>query len=270
MQRSLIAFMTDYGHRDGFVGVCHGVVASLSPETRVIDLSHDVPPQDVRHGAVVLARAARHFPPAVYVGVVDPGVGSARRGIALRAGESVLIGPDNGLLVPAAERLGGIDEVHELTNSSWWLSDSDLTFHGRDIFVPVAARISAGAPLESAGEPVKPTELVRLPAPRAEFDDRTRTLTAEVTYVDGFGNVQLAGELPATEDSIGPVEVRVGDATRVVARARPAEVFDEVPAGDLLLYHDSDGRLALAVNRGRAADLLGVRGGDTVRLEVTR
>ncbi|MFD2083087.1 hypothetical protein SAMN05421678_103309 [Actinopolymorpha cephalotaxi] len=277
----LIAFLTDYGTRDGFAAVCHGVAATRAPSARVLDLTHDVPPQDVRHGSVVLARVARHLPPAVYVAVVDPGVGTTRRGLALRAGTSVLVGPDNGLLPPAADVLGGVSDAYALTNTTLWLPAVDRTFHGRDVFMPVGAFLAAGGALGEVGDQVAAGSLVRLPAP-----GRTRTatsLTCEVTYVDHYGNVQLAGD----EDDLvvlrdwaaqgwvdievtGPGPARAGEPGEPGApggvrdRARVGRAFGDVPAGELLAYLDSDRRLALAVNEGSAAARLRVRGGAVI------
>ncbi|SDS23100.1 SAM hydrolase/SAM-dependent halogenase family protein [Actinopolymorpha singaporensis] len=275
----LIAFLTDYGTRDGFAAVCHGVAATRAPSARVLDLTHDVPPQDVRHGATVLARVARHLPPAVYVAVVDPGVGTARRGLALRAGSSVLVGPDNGLLPPAADVLGGVSDAYALTNGELWLPEVDRTFHGRDVFMPVGAFLAGGGSLGDVGEQVAVDSLVRLPAPA-----RTRTaasLTCEVTYVDHYGNVQLAGDAAdlavlgewaaqgwVDVATAGPEEAREpgapGEGEGVRDRARVGRAFGDVPAGELLTYLDSDRRLALAVNEGSAAARLRVRGGSLV------
>jgi S-adenosylmethionine hydrolase len=262
-----IGFLTDYGTRDGFVAVCHGIIATIAPEVRVHDLSHDVPPQDVRHGAAVLARVVRYFPPAVQLAVVDPGVGTARRGLALRAGHSLLVGPDNGLLLPAAEVLGGVVEAYALTNPDRWLPTTDATFHGRDVFAPVAAFLAAGGALEDVGTPTDPAGLVRLPAVRLEVTEDAPV--GEVTYVDVYGNVQLAGgpsELAAAADLArhGQVAVRAGT---VSARAAVATTFGDVPGGELLVYQDADGRLAIAVNGGSAARRLGVTTGDVVRIE---
>jgi S-adenosylmethionine hydrolase len=283
----LIAFLTDYGTRDGFAAVCHGVAGTRAPSARVLDLTHDVPPQDVRHGAAVLARVARHLPPAVYVAVVDPGVGTARRGLALRAGTSVLVGPDNGLLPPAAEVLGGVSDAYALTNPKLWLPEVERTFHGRDVFMPVGAYLAGGGPLAEVGEPVAEDSLVRLPVPV-----RTRTaaaLTCEVTYVDHYGNVQLAGDeadlgVLAEWAAQGRVDVSTAEPAEpaeaggsggaggssgsggVRHRARVGRAFGDVPAGDLLAYLDSDRRLALAVNQGSAAARLRVRGGSLVKV----
>jgi S-adenosyl-L-methionine hydrolase (adenosine-forming) len=262
----LIAFLTDYGTRDGFVAVCHGILARAAPETRVLDVSHEVPPQDIRHGATVLARVARHLPPAIYVGVVDPGVGTSRRGVALLAGPSLLLGPDNGLLIPAAEVLGGVREAYAVSNVAIWAPDVDPTFHGRDVFAPVAGHLASGGEVARVGEPLPPSELVRLPEPRCELVDDV--LTAEVTYLDRYGNVQLAAgpaELTAVAafGAQGAVDVQVGD---LVDRARVGRTFADVAAGELVVYLDSDGRLALAVNCGDAGARLHARPGDVVRL----
>ncbi|MET9019748.1 SAM-dependent chlorinase/fluorinase [Actinopolymorpha sp. NPDC004070] len=281
----LIAFLTDYGTRDGFAAVCHGVAATRAPAARVLDVTHDVPPQDVRHGSVVLARVARHLPPAVYVAVVDPGVGTARRGLALRAGTSMLVGPDNGLLPPAADVLGGVTDAYALTNPALWLPEVERTFHGRDVFMPVGAFLAGGGPLGEVGDQVDAGSLVRLPAPA-----RTRTaasLTAEVTYVDHYGNVQVAGDeadlalladwaVQGWVDVVAAAPVRTvqtgeaagagqaGEPGGVRDRARVGRAFGDVPAGELLAYLDSDRRLALAVNEGSAAARLRVRGGSLV------
>lgn len=263
---NLIALLTDYGTRDGFAAVCHGVIAQAAPEARVVDISHDVPPQDIRHGATVLARVAAYFPPAIYLAVVDPGVGTTRRGLALRAGPSLLVGPDNGLLVPAARQLGGVSEAYALTNVALWLPDADRTFHGRDVFAPVAAYLARGGPLKEVGEAVDVDGLVRLPMPRCRVEGDV--VTCEVTYVDRYGNVQLAGgtsEVALVRDwaGHGRVEVEVGE---VRDDAAVASTFGDVPDGELLVYQDSDGRLALAVNNGDAARRLRAVTGDLVTL----
>lgn len=263
----VLAFLTDYGTHDGFVGVCHGVIASTAPDARVIDVSHDVPPYDVRHGAAVLRRVAPYFPPAVYLAVVDPGVGTARRAVVLRAGPSMLMGPDNGLLLPAADALGGVSEAYALTNPAWRLPAVGATFHGRDVFAPAAARLVAGAPITDAGAPVPAAELVRLPPPTRSV--RAGELDCASTYVDRYGNVQLAATA-ADLDVIGArPEARVTVSSRsVVATAVVARTFGDVGPGELVVYTDSDGQLALAENTGDAAGRFGIRAGDPVRLTV--
>src|SRR5262249_25706962 len=159
----------------------------------VIDIAHTVPPQDVARGAEVLARAAPYIAPAVFVGVVDPGVGTARRAVAVVAGDTgdtVLVGPDNGLLMPAAAALGGAGRAFELTNAGLWLHPVSQTFHGRDIFAPVAAHLTQGVAVENVGRAIPTPTLVRLPSPRNEVS--AGAIRTEVTGIDVFGNVQLA------------------------------------------------------------------------------
>ncbi|MBE1487962.1 SAM hydrolase/SAM-dependent halogenase family protein [Plantactinospora soyae] len=252
-----LSLTTDYGLSDGFVAACHGVVARIAPAVRMIDVTHLVPAGDVAQGAAVLAQTVPHLPPGVHVAVVDPGVGTARRGIAVRTPGGLLVGPDNGLLPWAAEALGGVTEAVELTNPEWF-PDVSRTFHGRDVFAPAAARFALGAALVEAGPPIDPTGLVRLPDPLVAEGDGW--LEAGVLTVDHFGNVQLAAP-GSTLDRFGSV-VRIGD-LRVIRGA----TFGDAPPGELVAYRDSAGRLALAVNGGRAADVLGVAAGDLLRLE---
>src|SRR2546421_1272866 len=185
-----ITLTTDYGLSDGFAGVLHGVIATQAPWVRVVDVTHQVPPGDVSRGAAVLAQAVGYFPPAVHVGVVDPGVGTARRAVAIETPRGLLVGPDNGMLTGAADVLGGVVSVVRLANSSWFRAQVSNTFHGRDVFAPVAARLAAGVPLADAGPPLDPATLVRLPEPVVQVGDGY--LEAEVLTVDRFGNVQLA------------------------------------------------------------------------------
>lgn len=253
-----ISLTTDYGTFDGFVAACHGAIARIAPEVRVIDVTHHVPPADVARGAAVLAQTAPYLPLSVHCAVVDPGVGTARRGIAIATPNGVLVGPDNGLLIWAAEALGGIDEVVELANKDWFAGDISRTFHGRDVFAPAAARIAAGAPLSEAGPPVDPGTLVRLPDPVVAVGDGW--LEAEVLTVDRFGNVQLAAT-GATLTGLGTDLIIAGN-----VRARRGTTFQDVKAGDLLVYEDSAGHVAIAVNGGRAVVVLSVRPGDVVRV----
>ncbi|MEH0935151.1 SAM hydrolase/SAM-dependent halogenase family protein [Micromonospora psammae] len=252
-----ISLTTDYGLGDGFVAACHGVIARIAPAARVIDVTHLVPAADVRRGAAVLAQTVPHLPYGVHVAVVDPGVGTPRRGIALVTPGGLLVGPDNGLLPPAAAALGGVTAAVELTNPEWLAPEVSRTFHGRDVFAPVAARLALGAPPSDAGPPVDPSTLVTLPAPVARRDGDGWTV--EVLTVDHFGNVQLAAG-PDLLDALG-------DAPRVAGHpAVRGRTFGDAPAGALVFFVDSAGRPAVAVNGGRAADLLGVAPGDLVRL----
>lgn len=244
----MLTFLSDYGPGDEYVGVVHGVIARIAPDVRVLDLGHGVPAQDVRTGARRLARALPFVPPGVHLAVVDPGVGGSRRAVALRASERWLVGPDNGLLIAAAERFGGIDEAFDVGESPWRLEPVSATFHGRDIFAPVAAHLALGEPPQS---PIDPAGLVRLPELHARREGDT--VVAHVLEVDSFGNLRLDAEPGAFTSAAG----------RPVSAAR---TFGDVEPGGLLLYADSDGGLALAVNGGSAAALLGVRAGDEIRL----
>jgi S-adenosylmethionine hydrolase len=263
-----ITFLSDYGLADEFVGVVHGVIARLAPDARVIDLGHGVPRQDVQAGARMLERALPYAPAGVHLAVVDPEVGANRRAIALRTQEDdrLLVGPDNGLLVPAAERFGGVAEAVEISASAWRLEPVSATFHGRDVFAPVAARLARGEPLAEAGPPLAASELVALERsqPRQERD----ALVAHVVAADTYGNAIL----DATHADLMERGLRLGDAVAARTGGRRvrgvvARTFSDVGAGALLLYEDAGGALALAVNGGDAAALLGVRTGDEVRLE---
>jgi S-adenosylmethionine hydrolase len=253
-----ISLTTDYGTFDGFVAACHGTIARIAPDVRVIDVTHHVPPADVSRGAAVLAQTAPHLPPSVHVAVVDPGVGTSRRGLVVTTPRGLLVGPDNGVLIWAAEELGGIDAAYELVNKDWLLGDVSRTFHGRDVFAPAAAYLSGGAAPAEAGPAVDPAVLVRLPDPVVTIGDGW--IESEVITVDRFGNVQLAatGEVLT---GLGPALLVNGN-----VRARRGTTFADVGPGDLLVYEDSAGRVAIAVNNGRAVVVLSVRPGDLVRI----
>jgi S-adenosylmethionine hydrolase len=260
-----VTFLSDYGLQDGFVGVCRAAILEAAPDARVIDLTHLVPPQDVRRGAAVLATSVPDLPPAVHLAIVDPGVGGPRRAVAVLAGRSILVGPDNGLLPPAADALGGAVAAVTLTTGTWFRQPVSATFHGRDVFAPVAGRLAAGAPLQAAGEPLDPAALVRLPAPRHEVEDGK--LTAEVIDVDGFGNAALAaGTAAAASAGLAPgVPVRVFAGGRGAGvEAAFCQTFSDVAAGQPLVYLDSAGRVAVAVRGGSAASVLGLAPGALV------
>src|SRR5919201_2979857 len=185
-----VTFLSDFGLEDGFVGTCHGVIKRIAPEVQIIDLTHGIPPQGVLHGALVLAKALEYVPPGVHLAVVDPGVGTARRPLALEDGEGRLyVGPDNGLLVPAAEAGGGIAAAHELANPRYALQPVSRTFHGRDLFAPAAAHLALGVPPAELGPPLDPEVLVRIDLP--EPDVGPSRIRATVLGVDRFGNEQL-------------------------------------------------------------------------------
>lgn len=257
-----ISFLTDYGLADGFVAACHGVIAAIAPEARVLDVTHLVPPQDVRRGAAVLAETVAYLPPGVHLSVVDPGVGTGRRAVVLVTRDRVFVGPDNGLLIPAVEVTGGVRVAHVIADPRLWRHPVSRTFHGRDVFAPVAAYLARGVPAAAVGPPLDPATLVRLPGPVRRRDGDV--LVVEVLTVDGFGNAQLAagpGDLDLSPDG--------GVLLEAVGRQHAlwyTGAFADVPAGAPLLFVDSVGRLALAVNGGSAAVRFGVRAGDVVRL----
>jgi S-adenosylmethionine hydrolase len=252
-----ISFTTDYGLSDGFVAACHGVIARLAPTVRVIDVTHLISPADVSHASVVLAQAVPHLPPAVHIAVVDPGVGTARRAVAVETAESVFVGPDNGLLPAAADAVGGPRRAYVLDRPDWFAATVSPTFHGRDVFAPVGARLAAGGDITDVGTEINPDTLVRLPEPVVLVGDDW--LEAEVAAVDRFGNVQLAAPASAL-DRLGEL-LRVGGVT-----AHRAVTFGDAKSGALVVYADSADRVAVAINGGRAVVALGVTPGDVLRI----
>ncbi len=263
-----ITFLSDYGADDEFAGVCRAVIARIAPDSRVIDLGHGIRRHDVAHGAAVLAASLPFAPAGVHLAVVDPGVGSARRAVAIRVAEAdrLLVGPDNGLLGPAIERFGGTVEAVDISLSPVCLKPVSTTFHGRDLFAPVAAHLARGAAPSALGEPLDPAGLVDLERPAPEVDPGTR-LAATVSHVDGFGNVTLiaSGEHAAQAglERGRSLTVAAGD---TVHDAVYASTFADVPEGGLIAYLGSAGALALAVNLGSGAERLGVSAGDVVEL----
>ncbi|GGM49795.1 hypothetical protein GCM10012275_20840 [Longimycelium tulufanense] len=264
-----VSFTTDYGLDDGFVAACHGVLARLAPRARVIDVTHLVPPQDVRRGAAVLAQTVPALPPAVHLAVVDPGVGTSRRGIVVATPGGVLVGPDNGLLLPAAEALGGVTAAHELADPTYWAPTVSSTFHGRDMFAPVTAHLVLGVPPMRFGPVLDADDLVRLPEPVARA--RPGRLTAEVLSTDHFGNVQLAASRAHLAEAGlrpgSPVQVSVGTTT---VPATVGTTFGDVPIGELVVFVDSADLVAIARNGGSAADWLETHRDHDIMIEATR
>lgn len=293
-----VFFLSDYGRRDEFVGVVHAVLRRLAPGAVVVDLTHDVPPFDVRSGAAALARAFPHLGPGVVLAVVDPGVGGPRRAVALEVPEGPgprwLVGPDNGLLLPAARAAGGVERVVALpppghpgyvpagtppAPGGWpGVSEGSATFDGRDLFAPVVAALCGGADLVGLGMPLDPSTLVRVADPVVEEgtrEDGRRLLRAEVTWVDRFGNVQLAAAGDAVPLTVPRVAVAVaarpqvagppagtgGDDPEPVRRVR---AFSDLSPGEPGLLADSNGHLALVVGEGSAAARFGVGAGALV------
>lgn len=263
----LITFLSDYGLQDEFVGICHGVMARLCPQARIIDLSHGIRRHDTLGGALGLAGALPYVPVGVHLAVVDPDVGAERRAVALRlADERLLVGPDNGLLWLAAEQSGGVVEAADIARSPFRLEPVSATFHGRDIFAPVAARLAGGASLAQAGEPLDPDELVVLELPRPQLKDGV--LRAHVLYVDRFGNAALNVD----HEDLAQAGLKLGRGVELVteagatATAHYARTFADVPEGGLLVYEDAYRRLALAVSHGDAARRLSVSVGDELQI----
>ena len=259
-----ISFLSDYGLGDEFVGVVKSVVRSIAPEVAVIDVTHDIAPHDVRAGGLALARSAQYLVPGVVLAVVDPGVGGARRAVAVEVGDgtSVLVGPDNGLLAPAVAMVGGASRAVELTAEQYRLPSPGPTFAGRDVFAPSAAHLCLGADLADLGTPIPVHSLTPGVVPVSRVDgDR---IYAEVLWIDRFGNLQL---------NLDPAEVEpLGDALRLIAgdvgrNAHRVSSFSELGAGELGVLVDSYGLVAVAVNRGSAALELNCVEGDSITVE---
>jgi S-adenosyl-L-methionine hydrolase (adenosine-forming) len=262
----VITFLSDYGVQDDFVGVCHGVIARICPAARVIDLTHGVGRHDVRAGALILESTLPYLPVGVHLAVVDPDVGAARRAVALRlADDRVLVGPDNGLLSLAAGQAGGVVEAVEIAHSRFRLEPVSATFHGRDIFAPVAAHLAAGVPFAEVGEPCDPAGLVRLSLPEPELMEGL--VVAHALYVDRFGNIGLNlghEELAAFGFKLGRavwIETPGGEVKLTYART-----FADVPEGEPLAYEDAYRRLSIAISHGNAAEQLGIATGDELRV----
>jgi S-adenosyl-L-methionine hydrolase (adenosine-forming) len=260
-----ITFLSDFGLKDDFVGTCHGVIKRIAPETQIIDITHGIPAQAVLQGALVLANTVGFMPVGVHLAIVDPGVGGPRRPLALRDEEGrVFVGPDNGLLLPAARR-AGITEAHELANPAYALETISRTFHGRDLFSPAAAHLAQGIPVAELGPPVDPEGLIDLDVPKPVLADGTAVAT--LLYVDSFGNIALN----VTRDDVERIGIVSG--TRVELElageryyAVMARTFADARAGDVILYEDSYRNMSVAISRGSAARMLHAAPGQTIRI----
>ncbi len=260
-----VCFLSDFGLADDFVGTCKGVMLGIAPGLPIVDLTHAVPGFAVEAGAEILQHATRYMPAdAVYLAVVDPGVGTRRRKIALKTEDgALLVGPDNGLLVPAAESLGGISGAVVLTDERYHLKPISNTFHGRDVFAPVAAHLAAGAELSGLGEAVDPSSLVQLDPPGA-LSNAGEDFVTRIIAIDRFGNARLS--LAQEESGLeygDDLKVDVGDGRMSV---RYVDTFGSAKAGELVLVPDSHWRLSLAINKGNAAQALALGVGGKVRL----
>ncbi|MGI9613063.1 MAG: SAM hydrolase/SAM-dependent halogenase family protein [Acidimicrobiales bacterium] len=278
-QFDTISFLSDYGRQDEFVGVVHSVVRSIAPHVSIIDISHDVAPYDVRAGGLVLARSAQYLVPGVVLAVVDPGVGTSRRPVVVELGDgqSYLVGPDNGLLAPAAAMVGGATGAFVLDNEKYRLAAPGSTFDGRDVFAPAAAHLCAGVSPEELGTAIDPIQLMPGILPVSDVDD-DGSLVAEVLWVDRFGNVQLNVDPAQLVDWPPTVRVTVGGPTdgpasniggdpgvsRIATRAAS---FADIGVGSLGVLVDSYGLIALAVDQGSAAAELQVGESDQISLQ---
>jgi S-adenosylmethionine hydrolase len=262
--RPVITFLTDFG--PAAPAVCRGVMFRICPDANIIDITHQVPRYSIRDGAGSLVFALPYMPIGIHVAVVDPGVGTERLPVALRVARGdVLIGPDNGLLIDAAEALGGIEEARALQNRDLMLPVISQSFHGRDIFAPMAGHLAAGTEFAAVGPTVAIDQLVRLPVIRPTVGDGV--LTSTVVHILIYGNVTIAGTPADLEAAIGPLapgralvlEFPAHDGARAVEERTIWErTFGRVPLGSSLLMADSEGHLSLADNQGDAARRLGL------------
>jgi S-adenosylmethionine hydrolase len=265
----LIAFASDFGLTDEFVGVCKSVMLGLAPDVRILDVGHDIPAHDVRAGALLLVRAVHYLPDdCVVVAVVDPGVGTGRRMVGVEVTGGALLGPDNGLLAPAVAMAGGARSVISLDNPEYQLPAPGPTFAGRDVLAPAAGHLASGVPLAALGSPVDPATLVPGLVSLPEVRD-DGSIAGEVWWVDRFGNCQLnidPSELGTTAGRVGEgsrVEVHAGGEIRT---ARWVHTYADAKPSELVLLVDSYGLLSLALDRESAAAALGLRAGSSVTL----
>lgn len=261
----VIVFLTDFGLQDDFVGTCHGVMARIAPDVRVIDLTHGIPPQAVVQGALVLRNTLPFMPEGVHLAVVDPGVGGSRRAVALRTADGrTFVGPDNGLLMLAADEVG-VESAHELTDERYRLPAVSRTFHARDIFSPAAAHLAIGVPIADLGPAIDLSTLVRVDVPEPSLG-RTQ-VSATVVGVDRFGNVATN----LRREHLESFGVATGDRVEIRLTfdgyyATVAGTFADAAAGELIVYEDSYGLVTLAISQGNAARLTGAGVGDELRI----
>ena len=275
--RPFVSLTSDWGVRDPSPAICRGVVLNIAPDALIVDITHEVEKYNIRHGALMLWCALPFLPVGAHVCVVDPGVGTARRPIAIETGRGdFLVGPDNGVLIPGAERVGGIVRVHEIDNAQYRLPVVSATFHGRDLFTPTAAHLATGVQIEEIGPPLDPAELVTLDWPSVVVS--AGRLETNVIYRDTFGNVKLAGltsDLNAAAPSLArgdKLQVTFGSlkskGTDKGTEMTWAQTFGDVGVGDYLVYEDSYGRLCIAQSQGDAVKTLGIEEDAVVRIEL--
>jgi len=259
---SFITLLTDFGIRDGAVGLMKGVIWRIAPEAKIADLSHAIAPQNLQEAAVVLRFAAPYFPPdTVHIAVVDPGVGTDRRPIAARLGEYYFVGPDNGLCTPLlemAEASGGPVEIVHTNKPQFWLPEVSHVFHGRDIFSPIGAYLAAGTPLAELGTPIDDPVLLALPQPQP----RENGWRGEVIFIDDFGNVHT-NLLRHHLQPLGEVRVRLCG----VEIEGMVRTFGERPADSLIALYGTEHDLMVSVVNGNATQRLGAKIGDVVEVD---
>ena len=260
-----ITFLSDFGLQDDFVGTCHGVMKRIAPAVEIIDITHGIERQQVLQGAFVLANTLPYMPAGVHLAVVDPGVGTDRRGIVISVDERAFVGPDNGLLLPAAERFGEVTGAWELSSSEHRLDPVSFTFHGRDVFAPAAAHLASGLAPAELGSRLDASELVRLDLPEAVVGESW--VRAHVLLVDRFGNVQL-NLTRAHLEQLGIVPGSRVELELALERyyAVAARTFADTRLGDILVYEDAYWNVAVAINGGNAAETLSARPGDELRV----
>jgi hypothetical protein len=270
--RPFVSLLSDWGARDPSAAICRAIMLGIAPDALIVDITHDVDKYNVRHGALLLWCALPFMPIGAHMAVVDPGVGTARRPIALETERGdYLVGPDNGLLLAGAQRLGGVTRCHLIENPQYRLPVVSATFHGRDLFAPATAHLAGGVPLEQLGPQVDPDELATVEWPQITVRDGE--LETAVIYCDTFGNVKLAGLTSDLTEAIGSLEpgmaltLRVGDGRRATSeQVTWQHSFGQVRVGQRMLYEDSYGRLCIAENQGNAARSLELEDGSQVTI----
>lgn len=260
-----VSFLSDYGNVDEFVGVVHSVIRQLAPEVRVIDVTHEVAPHDVKAGGLTLARASQYLAPGVVLAVVDPGVGTSRRGVIIEAadGEALFVGPDNGLLAGAVAMVGGATRAFEITNETYQLGAPGPTFAGRDVFAPAAAHLCAGVPIEEFGPEISPDSLMSALIPITRIDEDDGALVAEVLWTDRFGNLQLNVGPDEIAEHGSRIELRFHGQVRTGVRH---DAYAQVEPGQVGLLVDSYGLMSIAINAASASEDLYLATGDEVRI----
>ena len=264
MRYSTISFLSDFGHQDEFVGVVHSVLRSIAPEVAVVDLTHGIRAHDVRAGALALARSANYLCPGVVLAVVDPGVGTDRRAVAVEVGGgvSVLVGPDNGLLASAVAMVGGADRAVTLTNPDYQLGRLGSTFDGRDVFAPAAAHLALGVDLEELGDVIEVTSLT--PGLLPVIAEENGQLLVEALWIDLFGNVQLNVGPDDLLEWGDPFTLIVGDQRHTIAMT---DAYRHLNTNEVGAIVDSSGLISLALNGSSAAIALGISTSDELRIE---